>query len=215
MKKSINPELQNPIRFDKNVGEAEGPREFYFDPYTGDFGTLYTYEGVGQQGDYENHGSLSGAIPINEHSKSAMLTHYWQATVVERTQIRIDAGFDDEEVFEETAPEDIDVIEQFDGERVSKDEREQFDRKIMEAQMDSEGDPPPTQQQQVHNGMPVIPVDLGEYVQTRDIIRAQEIGLKVLIPMLQNKLDPEAPEHEIVRVLVQEIERSKGIIYEE
>ena len=72
MKQTINPELQNPIKFEKNVGEPEGPREFYFDPHAGNFGTLHTYEDVSNR-DYENHGSLNGAIPINENSKLSLI----------------------------------------------------------------------------------------------------------------------------------------------
>ena len=213
MKQSRNPPMTNPIRFEKNVGEAEGPREFYFDPHTGKFGTLYTYEDVGQRGDYENHGSLNGAIPIDENVQSAMLRHYWDATIVERTEIRREAGYEDDdlEIPPSEPADDADVIEQrqqtFDGQEVTKQERERFEHG---QQPEQEAGFIP-QEQPPNGGMPIIPVHIEEYIQTRDVIRAQEIGLRVLIPMLESKLEPDAPEHNVISVLKTEIERAKGI----
>ena len=214
----MNPHVQNPIRFEKNVGDPEGPREFFFDPHAGTLGTLYTYEDVSMRGDFENHPSLNGMIPIHENVKSAMLQHYWQATVAERTQIRRDYEYDDDELVPENTPPPADMDrsegrQTFNGERVSQSEREKFEQGVPpDAHPHVSQDPPSIE---TANGLPVIPVDLAEYIQNRDIIRAQDIALKVLIPMVQTQLAPEAPEHEILRVLIDEIEATKGNIYDE
>ena len=207
MNKSINPAMANPIRFEKDVGDPEGVREFFFDPHQGSFGTLYTYDNVDERGNYEQHGSLSGAIPINEGVTSTMLQHYWDATLVERTQIRLDAGFDDEMVQQQKKPEDIDVIE--------NGQRQPFNAEAASPQQESEGvmqqewrDPQPTE-------MPIIPVDIGDYIQTRDVIRAQGIALTILTCLLKDKLEPDATEFKIIDELLSQVESAKGTIYEE
>lgn len=218
MKHSINPEVSNPIRFEKNVGEPEGPREFLFDPHQGKMGTLYTYESVAGRGNYEEHGSLNGAIPINENSTSSMLCHYWMATLEERISIRLDAGYDhdDDEVDlpPQQGPEDIDQIEN-NGLPPGKDRfnaevhsQTQHTQQGNQQEMDmGPGDP----QLMLPN---VIPIELGEYIQTRDVVRSQGIALTILTSLLKNKLEPDAHEFQVIDALLLEVERAKGNVYE-
>jgi hypothetical protein len=161
---------------------------------------------------------MNGAMPINEHSNSTMLQHYWQATIGERTQIRRDAGYEDEELIDnrQQPSDDVDTIEreqEFNAEQASQTERERWENGGQPIQ--SEGQPVPPQEMPVNNGMPVIPVDLGEYIQSRDIISAQNMALNLLIPMLEAKLEPDAPEHTYIAAITEQIQRAKGSIYDE
>lgn len=207
--------IENPISFYQDVGDGKGEREFWYTPTDR---TLWIEpEGINKADvTGEGHASMhNGMLPITENAPQPLAQFLWKATRPYREHFDLEArGQASQLPDKETATAEAQQVQQNNGSPNGKPT-------VTIPTPSNLPDPPPETQEApptpdlLYNtpvdeqGVPFISVDIDTYVGLKNapIIENQSIIIGAYQKILQMRLEPDDPIHELVDFLQESAEK--------